>query len=757
MKKNPLWRINRPKNFRRKIMRSSLYVSAVCTTLMMMSFTSLSGQMIESFSVRNSTLKDAIKKLEKQVDAGFFYESREMAAVGGITLTVSNASLEQLLTKMLEGTGFTYELIDNNVIITRLPRVETSGQQPRTPVQPVKITVTDAATGEPLPGTTAVIRGTMRGCAADVNGVMELKDVPVNAVLEVKFIGKKPVEIKVLKDQTEYAVALENESTSLEEVVVTTGYQTIERGRATGSFEVVKQKDLQMIVSNDVADKLEGIVPGLAVDGNGEMMIRGQATIYAETKPLVVVDGFPMEYGTYNVNPNDIQQISVLKDAAAASIWGVRAANGVIVITTKKGAKNQKTTVSYTGNVKIGTKFDVSSLGYLNSAQQVEWEREYYANTNEIDGISSTSEGYFSEAAMVEYRYRKNLIDEAGRDAAYAGLSAYDNTKDIEKYFYRNSLLQAHNLVNTSGSQTTTTYLSVNFENTLGDLVGNSQNRVGVQLNNSFDLFKRVQLSTGVRANYAGREAYTGAPTSMMPYVRIKDANGEYVNEYNGLSQLLKDDLQAKGYSDWSYNRLKDRAEVDNETKSYNVAFNAQLDIDLPLGFQFTTSGMYIIDHASQEVLNGSNSYYTRDMFNRFTAYDASSGLLTNYLPEGGIKDISHNNSTSYTFRNVLNYGFDNEKWNIAAMAGCELFAIRTKTESDTYYGYDPQGMMFNSTMDYGKLTGEGVVNGFSSTPQTLQYNPSHSDAEDHYFSTFFTGSVSFADRYTVFGSVRRE
>ena len=437
MKKNQHGRVNLCKKFQRMAVRRFWYASAICITLMMMSFTSAFGQKIESFSVRNSTLKEALKQLEKQVDMGFFYESREVEEVRGITLSIRNATLEEVLQKLLLGSGFTYEIIDKNVIITRVKNVVVEKSQ----VQTIKITARDEETGEPMIGATAVIRGTTQGAATDANGVVELKNVPLNVVVDVKFIGKTTVEVKIVKGKTEYSVSLKDESIKVDEVVVTTGYQTIERGRATGSFDVVKSKDLQMVVSNDVVDKLEGVVPGLALDGEGNMIIRGQATIYAETKPLIVVDGFPMEYGTYNINPNDIDQISVLKDAAAASIWGVRAANGVIVITTKKGKKNQKISVSYNGSVKVGSRFDVSSLGYLNSVQQVEWEREYYANTNMISAIGTSSEGYFSEAAMIEYRYQNGQMNEEERDAAYSQLASYDNTKDIEKYFYRRSLL----------------------------------------------------------------------------------------------------------------------------------------------------------------------------------------------------------------------------------------------------------------------------------------------------------------------------
>lgn len=751
MEKNQHGRANLCKKFQRMVVRRFLYASAICMILMVMSFTSASGQKIESFSVRNSTLKEALKQLEKQVDMGFFYESREVEEVRGITLSIRNVTLEEILQKLLLGSGFTYEIVDKNVIITRVKNVVVEKSQ----VQTIKITVRDEETGEPMIGATAVIRGTTQGAATDVNGVVELKNVPLNVMVDVKFIGKTTVEVKVVKGKTEYSVSLKDESIKVDEVVVTTGYQTIERGRATGSFDVVKSKDLQMVVSNDVVDKLEGVVPGLALDGEGNMIIRGQATIYAETKPLVVVDGFPMEYGTYNINPNDIEQISVLKDAAAASIWGVRAANGVIVITTKKGKKNQKVSVSYNGSVKVGSRFDVSSLGYLNSVQQVEWEREYYANTNMISAIGTSSETYFSEAAMIEYRYQNGQMDEGERNAAYSQLASYDNTKDIEKYFYRRSLLQTHNIIITGGSQTTTNYFSVNFENSLGDLIDNSLNRVGVQLNSTFDLNERIKLSTGFRANYADKDAYTETPTSIAPYVRIKDTKGKYVNEYYGVSQVLKEDLQAKGYSDWSYNRLKDRSEADNNTKSYNVAANLQLDVDLPFGFKFSTSGMYTIDHSTQEILYGKNSYYARDLFNKFTAYDETTRQLTNYLADGGIKNIAHHNSSSYTFRNVLNYNFNGEKWSTSAMAGCELFAIRTKMESDTYYGYDPQGMTYNSTMNFYELVNTGVYGYSNSYRQTLSYAPSHSDTEDRYFSVFFTGNISYAERYTLFGSIR--
>ncbi|MBR6944525.1 MAG: TonB-dependent receptor plug domain-containing protein [Prevotella sp.] len=223
--------------------------------------------------------------------------------------------------------------------------------------------------GELLVGVPVCI-GESRVCTiTDADGFYTFK-IPVEATtLKFSYVGMETVYASIPRGTSDVTREITMHPDVMLDEVLVTGYQQIEKGRATGSFEVLKPEQLKTIVSGDVSDNLEGIVPGLSVDGDGNILVRGQATIYAETKPLIVVDGFPMEYGTFNINPNDIEQISVLKDAASASIWGVRAANGVIVINTKHGQHNKKAKVNYNGSVKVGSKFDMSSLGYLNSAQ----------------------------------------------------------------------------------------------------------------------------------------------------------------------------------------------------------------------------------------------------------------------------------------------------------------------------------------------------------------------------------------------------
>ena len=400
--------------------------------------------------------------------------------------------------------------------------------------------------------------------------------------------------------------------------------------------------------------------------------------------------------------------------------------------------------------------FDYSSLGYLNSEQRIDWEREHFANTFDIQQIIQGSPYSFNEAALIEYDFQSGKISTSERDSRYQSLSSYTNWSDLATNFYQNSLFQTHNIVITSGSKMTSNYISINFENSRGDLIGNSQNRAGLLWNNTTELNKFMKLTTGIRANYSIANAYSGDLTRIAPYTKLFNPDGSFANEMRSVSQFLKDDLVQKGYVDWNYNRLQDRDQTIDRTDSYNVSANMQLEFILPFGIKYTTSGMYTIDHSANEVINGRNSYYVRDLFNRFTTYDEVTGTLTSHLPGGAIRSVRNSDGISYSWRNVIDYNYSNDNWFVTAMAGTEMFAIRTRGMTDMYYGYDVQGLTYNTRMNYYTLASEGVY-GYSQSAgkQTIFYNPSQSDIENRYFSTFFTSSVTFDSRYTIFTSLR--
>ena len=698
-------------------------------------------------SFNSAPVETVLASLQKQTGLNFVYSSDLAKTWPKVTIQARKRPAQEVIRDLVNLIECQYTVKGNIVSI--------SAQQLSGRTRTISGYVRDMG-GDPLIGVPVCIGETRVCTITDEQGFFTFK-VPVESTtLKFTYLGMEDKYLTLEPGSEDLFENVEMHSDMVITESVITGYQTIEKGRSTGSYAVVTDDKMNKIVTNNVVDRLEGVVPGLAIDGNGNMIVRGQATLYAETAPLIVVDGFPMEYDAFNVNPNDIEQISVLKDAAAASIWGVRAANGVIVITTKKGTKNAKTHVSYSGDFKVGSKFDVSSRGYLNSSQRLDWEREHFANSNEIQMMLQGSPYSFNEAALIEYNFQAGNISQAERDAQYSQLASYTNWDDIQKNFYQNPLFQTHNIVITSGSETTSNYISLNFENSKGDLVGNSQNRAGILWNATTDITRWLKLTSGIRAHYGVNNAYTGTPTAMAPWTRLFNSDGSYANEMASVSQFLKDDLVAKGYGDWSYNRLKDRDEVTNQTQFYNVSANLALDFTLPWGFTFTTSGMYTVDHSAYENVNGRNSYYTRNLFNQFTAYDEATGMLTSYLPEGAIRNVRNSDGVSYTWRNVLNYKYASDKWYVTALAGTEMFAIRTKGMSDTYYGYDVQGLTYDTRMDYYTLASEGVY-GYSQTAgrQTINYFPSQSDVENRYFSMFFTASGTYDNRYTLFASMR--
>jgi TonB-dependent Receptor Plug Domain. len=242
----------------------------------------------------------------------------------------------------LEGTDLEY-YIENNVVVIRKkdPVYEQPVEQEK---KEIKGTVTDDQ-GVPLPGVSVVIKGTSVGVATDIDGNYVLEIDSNNAVLVFSFVGMLPQEI-AYKGQSVQNVSLGADTEQMAEVVVT-GYQSISRERASGAFEKVDSEVLDQKSTLNVVDKLEGQAAGVLFDSDGNITIRGISTMKGNSKPLYVVDGFPIEGDLETLNPNDVESMTVLKDAAAASIWGARAANGVIVIVSKKMRRKENQWLSF--------------------------------------------------------------------------------------------------------------------------------------------------------------------------------------------------------------------------------------------------------------------------------------------------------------------------------------------------------------------------------------------------------------------------
>ena len=295
-----------------------------------------------SIDAQNQTVEKVLKEIEKQSGFGFFFNNKHVNLKRVVSVSVDKSNIFKVLDKIFEGTDVKYSVLDKKIILST---EMTSKQQ-----QAVKISgkVVDV-NGEPVIGASIVEKGTTNGTVTNLQGDFSLSVSSDKAVIEISYIGYQPQELKVIAGKP-LNVTMKEDAQALEEVVVV-GYGSQKKVNVIGSIAAVDSKKLESRTAPSVSNMLTGQLSGVTItqsSGNpgqdqGTIRVRGVGSFGATPDPLVLVDGLP---GSLNdLNPADIESISILKDASAA-IYGVRAANGVVVVTSKKGQRNSKNSVS---------------------------------------------------------------------------------------------------------------------------------------------------------------------------------------------------------------------------------------------------------------------------------------------------------------------------------------------------------------------------------------------------------------------------
>ena len=306
-----------------------------------------------TLDVKDMPLREVFKLVKTQTGANFIYSEIEIQKASNVTLKFENLPLKTALERIFKDQPYTFE-IQGDIVVVK-PATQKKVVQEEKKKRSIKGQVLDE-NGQPIPGANIWLKGTTTGVPSDVNGNYSLTFDEKYNVIVVSFVGYKSVE-KVIGDQDVINFKLVPDDETIEEVVVT-GYQTISKERSTGAFAKVSSQVLEMRRMDNLSSVLEGQIAGYS-DG----IIRGVSTMNAQKTPLYVIDGFPVENTSIDasgsvtenapvLNMEDIESITVLKDASAASIYGARAANGVIVITTKK-AKQGKTQIQLSGVLTV--------------------------------------------------------------------------------------------------------------------------------------------------------------------------------------------------------------------------------------------------------------------------------------------------------------------------------------------------------------------------------------------------------------------
>ena len=613
------------------------------------------------------------------------------------------------------------------------------------------------ANGEPVIGANVVVEGTTQGTSTDVTGHYTLSNVPSDATLLISYIGYKPAKVQVA-GRTQVDIAMQEDAAQIEGVMVV-AYGTAKKESFTGSAAVVKGDELQKRVVGNISKSFEGTVAGVQVASGGgqpgegaSVIVRGIGSINAVSTPLYVVDGVPYDGSLSSLNPNDIESMTVLKDASAGALYGSRGANGVIVITTKKG-KNDRVRISYKGNVGIASRalnrydlvnmkdyVEMSYEALRNSAQygtgmDFEGASRYAANNlgQQIGGLKNPE--YYNPYKNYTW---ETLIDQTTGRIRPDAKAAWDENWMDE--ISDESAIRTEHIISVNGGSERSNYLvSLGYYKEDGILQNTDFNRYTGRVN--VDTQAKHWFKIGMNANFAHSESdylsFTDTSTSNVWYtaqfmapvypVYLKDMAGSNVLDASGNRQYEYGSEDDNGFANRpSAQGFNSKAELYNN-KSYNTRNSLSARTYATFGTTKEDAKLYGLKF-SLNMGTDFNDYQGTVVYNKYHG---------NAATQGGMIGKTNTRTISYTFNQLLTYDRTFGDHSVNALLGHE------------YYRYK---------YNYAKGEKTGIVDGIDeldpavTTTQNSSY--SHNMAIESYFSRLNYG---YKDRYYIDASWRTD
>ena len=636
-------------------------------------------------SIERMKISGFFDLLQEKTGLRFVYNHEDTDGVMVEKHDFREMTVSEILDAALVGKPFSYELWATYVVISK--------KEPEKKSMTVEGTVVDAK-GVPLPGVSVIIKGTSLGVATDASGAVRV-DVPDGevSVLVFSMVGMKTQEVKIEKGRTSYRVVMEEDTQELENVVIT-GYQTLNKVNATGSFSTIRPETIALRGSVGLDRLLEGMVPGLTVYNN-DIRIRGGSSINAGTKPLYIVDGFEVDELPDNMDV--VERISVLKDAAAAAIWGARAANGVIVIETKKGKKGE-TRVVYSGNFCVSSKYDYDDLRRADSKTIVDYDLEAFDKELIYSAIYEGSTSGYSPSYGFIFDYENGRLTREQLTTKLDSLGNISNRKQVEDELLRNAFTQQHNLSFSGGSNKLTYYLALGYIGSHSGYDGGDKSRsFNIMTKNTYELHPRFSLRADINVTYDREEAgydVAGTIESMLPYQLLYDpTTGERLKDYTNFNAEENARLISKGYLDNGFNVLDEIDLVNNRTNQLNVRTKVGMDFNILDGLKLSADYQYERTHGETKEILSEDSYEVRTgIINQFTTEE--NGELVYNLPKGDVLNMTLADGTTHSLKvgASLNKEFGrNSEHYVNAVAGFDLRKHTSQTTTSQKLGYDDE------------------------------------------------------------------
>ncbi len=615
--------------------------------------------------------------------------------------------------------------------------------------------------GRPLAGASVAMRLGGQSGATSAQGTFSLAGIKLPDSLAISHVGYITTVFAIdSMAPLPLAVRLQPQGVSLEEVVVSTGIYQVPKERATGSFTHLDNKQLNLIPGTDILSRLEGLVEGLQFNPQAEgsapeLRIRGLSTIESERSPLIVVDNFPYEGDIFNINPNDVESVTVLRDAAAASIWGARAGNGVIVITTKTGKPNRAPTISFNSNVRIGNRPDLyHSRNRLPATAVMDIERQRFEWGNYPEADNTPIPDYVE----LLIQQRDGLIGGADFDAAERLLRQSDTRRGALEHLYRQSVAQQYALNVSGGGKAHTYYLSAGYDSNLGASTGDGYRRINLMATNTVRFSDRLELrgtasyvqqrstDNGLTINDLSSGSYVG----LSPYLRLVDEQtGAHLPVVKDYRTAYTARAGMDGLLDWGYYPISEVEHMQVRSNQAEVRVRGNLiykpmkALSLSALYQYEQRNVNTVEHAGRE------SYYVRNMVNRFTQPDG-----TQVIPNGDVVLFrSPELGYQHSGRLQADYSRSWEGFDLSALAGGEIRHATNRLTGPLFrlYGYDAETLQGTTMINYE----ERYPTRPTGSARIPAPNGALSDLTDRFVSYYGNMSYSLHDRYTLSGSGR--